>query len=439
MQTKVIELPIKNFPAQQKIFKSRARYKIVVKGRRFGLTRGAANDFIEEALEDKFKRGIWVDTVNTNIDRYVERYFIPALSRLPKGMWNWRKQAKVLEIKDAYIDFRSADTPESVEGFGYDKGFLNEAGIILRNSYLWNNAIRPMLWEYKPRLVVGGTPKGKGLFHELAMRGQDPGQTDFEYFHFTSFDNPYLDLEGLKQEIVSMPDRVVQQEIYANFLEDTGVVFRGARQIATAEPHKPLTDHVYVMGVDLAKVQDWTVIAVYGRKTNAQVYQDRFKTIEWPFQKKKIVSVARHYNNALVMLDATGVGDPIADDLMREGLAVEPIKLTNQSKKEIIEKLSIYIEQGKIKILNIPESIAEFEAFTYDVTNSGKIVYNAPAGFHDDIIIAHGLAVWGLTPLYPEAKEEPVSLIRQEYLKAKGHGDEAYDFTYSTDNEDDEF
>ena len=84
-------------------------------------------------------------------------------------MWNWRKQQKILEINGAYIDFRSIDNPENLEGMGYDKGFLNEAGIILKNEYLWNNAIKPMFWDFpNVKVVIGGTPKGKGIFHELS-------------------------------------------------------------------------------------------------------------------------------------------------------------------------------------------------------------------------------------------------------------------------------
>ena len=81
-----LDLKIKNFDKQQAIFDHPARYKIVVKGRRFGLTRGAANDFIKTAFEEKFKAGLWVDTVNTNIDRYVERYFMPHLKNIPKQL-----------------------------------------------------------------------------------------------------------------------------------------------------------------------------------------------------------------------------------------------------------------------------------------------------------------------------------------------------------------
>ena len=343
---------------------------------------------------------------------------------MPKGMYNWRKQAKVLEILDSYIDFRSVDRPENIEGFGYDKAFLNEAGIILKDEYLWNNAIKPMLWEFKPQTVVGGTPKGKGLFHELALRGQDKTQTDYDYFHFTSFDNPFLDTQTLTEEIKSMPEMVIKQEIYAEFLEDSGVVFRQVKRCLISRPQKPIAGHMYVMGVDLAKVQDFTVIAVYDRETNEQVYQSRFNKLDWNFQKRRIIEASRHYNNALTIVDATGLGDPIADDLARAGVAIEPFKLTNQSKKDIIEKMIISIEQQRLKMINLPETLAEFNSFTYDITNSGRVTYNAPAGFHDDIVIAHCLANWSLQPVLPKVVSKPVSLIQQEYLRKTNKRDQ---------------
>lgn len=426
-----VQIPIKNFPAQQAIFDDPSKFKIAVKGRRFGLTKGAANDFIKCALDQTFKKGLWVDTVNSNIERYVERYFIPKLKLLPPGMWNWRKQQKILEINGAYIDFRSIDNPENLEGFGYDKAFLNEAGIILKDEYLWNNAIKPMFWDFpNAHVVIGGTPKGKGIFSELSERGNDPSQPQYKTFHYTSFDSPFEHIhQAIKDDMAAMPQNVIRQEIYAEFLDDTGTVFRNTKSICTAQATEPKLEHLYVMGVDLAKVQDYTVIAVYDRATNAEVYQDRFNTIEWGFQKKKITNIARFFNNALIKVDATGVGDPIADDLIREGLAVDPIKLTNENKKELIEKMSIWIDQKAIKMLPIDETIREFNNFTYDVSSSGRIMYNAPVGFHDDIVIANCLAVSALFPLSKErAKKEP-TVIQQELERLKnGEKDDSFDW-----------
>ena len=411
-------LPILNFPKQQEIFDHPARYKIAVKGRRFGITRGAANDYIKSGLEGTFKKGLWVDTVNTNIDRYIERYFLPHLNKLPKHLWDWKKQDKILMIRNSYIDFRSSDRPENIEGFGYDKFFINEAGIVLKDEYLWNNAIRPMLWDFSASGVIGGTPKGKGVFNELFERGNDPQQPLYQSFRFTSFDNPYLPTDIIREEIKDMPERVVRQEVFAEFLDDTGVVFRGITEVATLERQRPITDHLYVIGADLAKVQDYTVLTVYDRSNNNQVWQDRFNKLEWPFQKKKIEELARYYNNALVSIDSTGVGEPIFEDLQRSGVAIEPYKFTNESKKELIEKLVIWIEQHKLRMLNIPETISEFNNFTYDISSTGKVRYEAPQGFHDDIVISHALAIWLLQPVIDVEKAAVPTLLQEHFRKA---------------------
>ena len=417
-----VTLPIQNFPTQQSIFDDPARFKIAVKGRRFGITRGAANDYILSALEKRFTRGLWVDTVNTNIDRYIERYFLPHLNKLPRHFWDWRKQDKILIINKSYIDFRSADRPENIEGFGYDKFFINEAGIVLKDEYLWSNAIRPMLWDFSASGVIGGTPKGKGVFSELFERGNDPNQKLYKSFRFTSFDNPYLPVDIIKEEILDMPERVVRQEVYAEFLDDSGVVFRNVSNICTLEPQKPIGGHLYVVGADLAKVQDYTVLTVFDRSNNHQVYQDRFNKLDWAFQKKKIQALSQAYNHALVVVDSTGVGEPIYEDLGRSGVPVEPFKFSNTSKKEMIEKISIWIEQTKFKMLKNDDTIREFNNFTYDISTTGRIRYNAPAGFHDDIVCSVGLAIWHLNETL-NVQKTPSQTLLQEHFRRKTSGE----------------
>lgn len=407
-----IELAIKNFPKQQQIFDSKARYVIVPKGRRFGLTKGAANNFITLALADKFKAGLWVDVVNSNIDRYVERYFLPHLKKLPAKLWSWKQQKKILYIKNSYIDFRSADKPENIEGFGYDFFFINEAGIVLKDPYLWHNAVKPMFWDQEDAHgVIGGSPKGKGVFYDLAERAKNDTTGKYALFKFSSFDNPYVPKDLLREEMADMPDRVIAQEIYAEFLDDTGVVFRGVSDVAIALPEKPQVGHIYTIGVDLARVQDYTVIAVFDRATNSQVYQARFNKLDWKYVKSQVRTVSAHYNNALCYVDATSIGDPIVEDLLRDGVPVEPIHFTNEIKKQLIEKLSTYIEQRRIKILNIKETIEEFSSFTYEITGSGRTRYEAPVGVHDDIVIAIALGVWSLQPVViPEFRKEPTHI-----------------------------
>jgi len=105
------------------------------------------------------------------------------------------------------------------------------------------------------------------------------------------------------------------------------------------------------------------------------------------------------------------------------GLPVDPFKFTNASKKELIEKLMLWIEQRKMRMIKIPESVQEFKSFTYDVSPTGLLRYNAPVGLHDDIIMAHGLAIRDMVDYQP-TPEPKVSIIKAELIKRLGGSDD---------------
>lgn len=177
---------------------------------------------------------LWVDTVNGNIDRYVERYFIPELKN-SEISYRWNAQKKVMHVVDSYIDFRSADRPETIEGFGYSRIFLNEAGIILNNEYLYTNSILPMLLDYEgSRLYAFGTPKGQlnkngetHRFYELYKNAiAEEGKENPMYVctMLSSYSNPMLsseDIKALEGEISKMSPEAVRQEIYGEFVEQS--------------------------------------------------------------------------------------------------------------------------------------------------------------------------------------------------------------------------
>lgn len=209
-------------------FNSPEKFVIVTKGRRFGATKGAAHAFIEYCI-DGISPLLWVDTINSNIDRYIERYFYPALKQLPSDKWSWHGQKKILKIYDSVIDFRSAETPESIEGFGYKKIFLNEAGIILEDDYLYTNAILPMLMDFSDsQLIAAGVPKGKEKkngqkhkFFELFERAQS-GIEGYKSLCYTSFDNPFLSIEDIQEIENELTEDEAEQEIYGKFIDRGG-------------------------------------------------------------------------------------------------------------------------------------------------------------------------------------------------------------------------
>ena len=211
------------------------------------------------------------------------------------------------------------------------------------------------------------------------------------------------ELLRLKSE---MSEAMYAQEMECEPQENAGAVFRRVKENSTLMPREPEEGRKYVIGVDLAKYQDWSVISIFDLKTNEQVYLDRFQRIDWSLQQEKIKAAAFRYNNASVLMDATGVGDPILEGLQGHGVNVEGLHLSASSKKDIINKLVMMLSQDRVKLLSDETQISELEQYQYELTQAGNLRMNAPEGKHDDIVIADALAVWTL-------QEKPEGYFKQ--------------------------
>ena len=330
-----MELRLTWFPKIRAILDEPIRFKIIRKGRRAGLTRHMAQEFIVFALEKAGSRLMWGDTTHSNVIRYVEIYFMPVLKKLPQGLWNWNKQEKILKIGESSIDFRSADRPENWEGFGYHYVFLNEAGIILRNRYLWENAVRPMLLDFADsRAVIGGTPKGQNLFKELydqALSG-DLGP-DWKAYALTTYDNPTLkreEIEQMEKELGS--DLLVRQEIYGEFVGGTERSLFTYEEIAQAQAI--LVDPVgqVVWGLDVARHgDDLSALAVRHGRAVLEVktirIDDTMRLAEWLAHEYRIANPKPDR----IYIDVTGIGWGVYDRAKQLGLPAYPADTAQSS------------------------------------------------------------------------------------------------------------
>jgi len=188
---------------------------------------------------------------------------------------------------------------------------------------------------------------------------------------------------------------------------------------------EPEKGKFYVMGADLAKHQDFTVLTVMEASTREVVAFDRFQDISWTEQKVRIQALASRYNNALVLLDSTGVGDPILDDLQVSFVSAEGYKFNNESKKRLINFLAVAIEQRLITFPDIEVLVNELQIYEYAITSHGAITYNAPSGKHDDCVISLALAVWACKTYIQSAQliERRLDEEKPEFQDRQGMGE----------------
>jgi phage FluMu gp28-like protein len=301
-----------------------------------------------------------------------------------------RGEHKITLLGNREVWFRSCDNPDSLRSEGLDILWMDEGGQIKEDA--WTMALRPALMDKKGKAFFTGTPKGKNWYFQLWTRGQDKDQTDYESWAFPSTGNPYIDPSEVADFARDMPEMAYKQEILAEFVDDVGSVFRKVDGCIAGKYEPYSRFKAYYMGVDLAKHMDFTVLCVLDNDGHLCAF-DRFNQLDWVFQRKRIINLAHKYP-CRILMDSTGVGDPVFDELKRSGLTVSGYKFTNASKKELIENLSIRIENREISYPNEPVLMNELKLFGYTVSPSGIISYGAPEGYHDDCVIALALAAW---------------------------------------------
>jgi hypothetical protein len=306
------------------------------------------------------------------------------------------------------VQFFSTDRPELMEGFSFKSMVIEEAGIQLKKREIWENSIQPTLIDHNAPTLFTGTPKGKGIYHEMYLKGLDGQDKDYLSLHATSYDNckdvgGFLERTVLDRIVRNLPERAIQQEIMAEFIDSGGMVFRNTKECIKGSAIQPDKAGVllvkqrdlkkkYIAGLDLAKVNDWTVLTI-GSVEGEVYYIERFNQLDWSVQKQRIIKACKEWHCKLVM-DSTGVGDPIYEDVRKNGIGVEPYQFTSTSKKQLIDRLIVSIENKKIILPNWDALIHEFDAYEYEITSAGNVRTNAPSGFHDDIVISVALWNW---------------------------------------------
>lgn len=325
----------------------------------------------------------------------------------------------------ATVSFRSAENPESIVSKGYHRVIVDEAALIA-NEMVFKQRILGVARKKDAKVFLISTPRGKNWIYPLFLKGQDPSESNYLSIHQPYSRNPYFS-KTLETLIHDLPEYLYRQEYLAEFIEDGQSVFRGIERCivgpevsfpsAQQEWHpdiEGISNRRFVVGLDLAKSIDFTVLYGMDIDSGECVYYRRFNRCDYKEVLRIAAEACKRLNDATLVYDSTGVGAGLGDFIDEYGISSHAFTFTNESKNELINKLILAIEHGKIKIPSISTILKELRGYSFEVTKTGKITFNAPAGSHDDCVIALALSNYfreehGLTRVECEVIDEIIA------------------------------
>lgn len=382
-------------PKQREVIQSDARFRVLCWGRRTGKNEVAIIETLRYALEHNDATVWWVAPSYSQANDYgFDRMLEMLPGALVRGEPKLTPPREIELINDTVISFKSAEKPKNLKGAGVD--YINADEAASWAGVIWHEYLRPTLTDTLGGGMIFSTPKGRDWFYEMAMRGEDESDDTVFYSHATSFDNPHVPDSEIEEQRENMPEHIFEQEYLAQFNENSGDVFIEI----------PLEDYdldtrrgfgPYRIGVDYARVHDWTVITVLD-SDGYVVELERVQQTSWHAIQTLIENTYEKYSPATVQVDATR-DNKITEDLNAAGIPVEPVNFSS-SKTELVEDTAAMLESAEITIPKEAGTLRkELAAFEYSVTSHGNVQYHAPEGKHDDMVDSLMLAATAPEPM----------------------------------------
>lgn len=290
----------------------------------------------------------------------------------------------------ATLRWFSSDDAYSVAGYTYSDFFIDEAQKV--SDDFWHK-LRPALDVRTASVRAFGTPDvipEQSWFEGLFLRGQDEQETNYHSYTLPCWQNRWMSIETIREAYETLTEREFRMLYLGEWVDADGRVFR-ATDLHFAAPvlDKPKRSGMYVMGLDVGTVHDYTVAYVGDAGSAKFAAGFRVNGLDYPSIEAKIVDLYKKFNCTGILMEANGPGKPVADALRAAGCLVTDVGLTAKTKGEVIQNLARLIEHNRVSFLAGDGQLKrELKAYSRKVSPSGNVLYTAPTNFFDDTVMA---------------------------------------------------
>jgi len=284
--------------------------------------------------------------------------------------------------------FLSSDTPRRIYGREFESVVVDEASRI--DSEQWGT-IRTLATPKSAPIRAIGNVRDRSNWHYKQCRRIESGEiTDWQYTELHWSDTVDSELTPVTREDVEALRQDLPEHLARSLLENEPQAaasnpFGGRDAIEAVATDTLSTAKPVAYGVDLARVQDFTVIIGLdpdGRPAHVSRFQAPWNAT--------VQRVGRELD-APACVDQTGVGDAVLPRIQDASAGhVEGVKMSSSTKRDLYESLAVAIGKDEIAV-PAGQTVSELAAIETHATRSA---YRYESGAdHDDTVDALALAL----------------------------------------------
>ncbi|MBT0160941.1 hypothetical protein G4O51_13255 [Candidatus Bathyarchaeota archaeon A05DMB-2] len=329
------------------------------------------------------------------------------LRKISRGHYH-KPQHTIVRLKNGSVIEAFPNNPETIRGPTLHLVYADEFNFIANDQELYD-AILFTLGTTNGKFICTSTPwSTDSIFWRI---WHDPAYSDFAKSHVT-YDQALEPNGPLKQEILEKIKRQLEgdpwrwrREMLAEWAEDENVWLSQALITSCIDHELDYIDFeeiakgVFYAGLDLGKHQDYSVLSVVKVEDSSikliHMHQFPLKT---PYASVigYVKTICDRWNRInKVLVDMSGVGDYIVEDMVNAGIRqTDGVKFTQETKEKMAQWLKQCMVEKRLKIPYDSNLIAELNIERFELTKEGKIKFSHPEGTHDDRFWSLALSVY---------------------------------------------
>lgn len=376
---------------QSEVWLNPTRYTVINCGRRAGKSTLAVYKLLELATK-KTDQIVW--------------YVAPTYKQAKAIMWSMlsnivpataikKKNETELSIilkNGSEILLKGADNPDSLRGVRIDFCIFDEVAFFDKWDECWK-VIRPTLMDSRARVWFISTPNGFNHFKELA----DKTDQGWKYFHFTTYDNPFIPRDEIEASRLELDEDSFAQEILGEFRKMSGLIYKTFnRDVHMVKIPDITQNYTYARSLDSGFGHKTALLYFAVNSTGNTIYcYDGLYQSGLTTQEIATATKIKDGSKVMALSVADSAQPMIIEELNREGVYFSPVEKGADSVKNGITKvaslLKVRNDTGKPTLLfnkDLTWIADEFERYRWLENATSGYIKEVPLKRDDDALDA---------------------------------------------------
>lgn len=244
---------------QKQVAKDNHRFRVLCCGRRWGKTTLAVEEIKGVALSKNARIAYIAPTFQQARD-IAWQMLIKELRPITKKVNESRLELEVMNTigGTSVIALRGWEAIETLRGQFFDFIVIDEVASMRNFNVYFQEVVRPTLTDRKGHVMFISTPKGFNHFYDLFNTKDE----DYQSFHFTSYDNPFIPSEEIDKAGKEIPEDRFAQEYLADFRKTEGLVYKEFNRTLHVSEDKPTSVSDTILGIDFGYTNPSSIIPI---------------------------------------------------------------------------------------------------------------------------------------------------------------------------------